>query len=270
MERRFSSIRAFCFFIIVVSLTSCSFDSRPLSPTQVFSRAAQYNKQLSSVSFDVLGSILIHDEDGDVQYDGDAELLLKRDDLQQLHARFSLLPQSKALSAMYGDVEFFLSPLEQFVYVHELGGTEVSGWNDAYAHSWWQLPTVSSIATHSLNLMNVLDVEVDRGLQQGTDNPYYQYVVVFKPTWLREVLQQRDDDFLGLGQIWIDATTFAITKIAWDIERMYVSENVVLSGTIEAVLRDHNNVSPLSPPVSAVKLPPLQGFSLPFVHSSVF
>jgi hypothetical protein len=148
---------------------------------------------------------------------------------------------------------------------------------------WWKLPTPekpSQTVTPNPRLLKaqaeVIEITRDRGLETMQQRDVYHYDVILDreklKTFLRGVAEERGEEFREAeaeeflkgfetsGEIWIDAETFYVHRLVWNITPAQKPVQKV-SFTLRADLSEHNAAPLVTPPETFSEFSPLMFMS---------
>jgi len=155
---------------------------------------------------------------------------------------------------------------------------------DLVAGKWWLLPSQGSASspvpggtlTRSPNLLKaqsqVVRVREDDGLTMLDGKKVYHILVELDPEkllgYLAQVAGERQEPFdrsaaahtlenlKASGELWVDADTFYLRRVSWDVESLEEENGMTVSGSFTVDLSDHNAAPPIIPPKDASPLSP--------------
>lgn len=167
---------------------------------------------------------------------------------------------------------------ETYLQLQSISGDDPAFASPLFAgmlHQWWQLPSTGTGNTASSDprllrmQTSILTVTRDAGFDEIGDREAYHYEVTPDPAklaaFLNEVAAQRGEpsqaeawtQMLGeheaQGEVWIDADTFNVSRITWDIRSKETAEPMAL--LLDLTLTDHGAAEPISPPSDAKPFP---------------
>lgn len=158
----------------------------------------------------------------------------------------------------------------------------------AIAGTWWKLPSQSA-APQSASITpdprllqaqaEVVTVTKNNGITEFAGVPAYHYDVALDTeklmTYVAAIARDKGEtvdiaeirsslaNVKGNGEIWIDAETFFIHKLVWNIESLPQSTVGTADIALTLTLRNHNNAPTVVPPTEAKVFSPAIFFSLP-------
>jgi len=155
---------------------------------------------------------------------------------------------------------------------------------------WWALPAPVSeqegtvpggTMTPSPSVLRaqaeVVRVVEDLGSVTLDSVTAYHYAVAVDPdklsSYLKEVASARNEtldrdslssaiaDLQATGEMWIDAQTYALKKVTWEIQEIKTAQGI-LSGSFEISLSDFDSAPPVAPPQDAKPFAPASFFGI--------
>lgn len=281
---RLSSI--FCGVTALSLLASCS-TSIALPSSEVLKNAAAVGRELRSVEF--IGTVLF--DSTSAQPDKSSGSISINGRMQdggsqtQLSSTFHILSGMPATS-FDGEAELIVAaPTEVYVLLkrldteppHPLFGSPLVSL--LYNH-WWKLPSETGSVQQSVTpdpkllrmQTDAIEVVEEKGFEQIDGAESYHYNVKLNREKLAQFLKEVGaeeaaspealDAFLetsdATGEVWIDASTFALRKLEWHIRPKEGEGNTM---DISVTFSNHNAAQPIVPPEGATDLPdvPLPG-----------
>lgn len=279
-------------------LTACTTQSavEPLSSDVVLSKAAKATHTLKSAKYILTGDIeannselwstdatirmdgILHDagEQMRFQLDADATFTTPEDDYE-LDATLEVIVASKN---------------EVFMNLHSLTvqppnpllRPDLVG---KLASKWWILPQDDSLpATSQVSpdprllqaQSQVVNVLKDNGIIEMNGSQVYHYDVELDRqkllTYLekasagdtafdKEQLSRDLNDVTATGELWIDAETFYVHKLQWNIKGYPINTGGNADLNFTVTFTDHNNAPDILPPSNAKEFSPYELLSLP-------
>ncbi len=268
-----------CGCLSLLVLSSCA-KQGAYPPDEVLRRAALASAQLQSALFDVHadGDGLVSGSalraslalQGTLQQGGKENafhaVLTGNTDQKNIHYEFSA--DADVASAANGDMAF---------QMHTAAITPPSallqdGMTEQLLGKWWSLPSGRKDAAAAITpdpallraQSQVVKVTQDRGLETLDGDPMYHYAVAIDPakllTFLQQVAQEKGETFdaaqaaadLGkyraTGELWIDAQTWYVHRLSWDIRTVASSGPLVFHVTLTANLHDQDKAPAIAYP----------------------
>ncbi|MDD5751506.1 MAG: hypothetical protein PHS73_03225 [Candidatus Peribacteraceae bacterium] len=153
-----------------------------------------------------------------------------------------------------------------------------------FVGQWWVFPAREGVSavlaggtiTPSPNLLKaqsqVVRVKRDDGLTILDGRRVYHVLVEADPVkllaYLEQVSRERQEPFdrsavartlerlQADGELWVDAETFFLHRVSWDVESLEEEGGMIISGSFTVNLSDHNAAPPVTPPADAKLLSP--------------
>jgi len=292
---RRSSLIPVLFFVLLFPACSSTVREKGLPAAEVMRLASQKSSELQSarfameadfrtqrVSFPSAGTVrlngVLQDGGNEVQFTLDVDALVSptTDDARTFrllgNADILLMPRQETylkLNTLKTD------PEQNFFHVQLL---------NAVLGKWWLFPSQGATAsalpggtiTPSPNLLKaqsqVVRVRRDDGLTILDGKRVYHVLVEVDPAkllaYLEQVARERQESFdrsaaqrtlerlKADGELWVDAETFFLQRVTWDVESLEEEDGMIISGSFFVNLSDHNAVPPIVPPKDAQILSP--------------
>ncbi|PIQ76694.1 hypothetical protein COU78_05375 [Candidatus Peregrinibacteria bacterium CG10_big_fil_rev_8_21_14_0_10_49_24] len=290
-----SVVFASCLSVVISACSQVS-DVQILSPEEVLKNAAQVSMDLETVRYDLSGDVHIVDAN-DVPTNGTMTMKgLIRDSGEQLQFSVDFSATTKypeGDSSLSATVDVIIAGSEDlFVRLerYDLDGTNPF-FNpellDKFTGTWWKVPSrdnqVSSVSlTPNPRILHaqsqVISVLKDKGLATLQGRKMYHYDVRLDQDKMVTYLQQLAGEAQGefdeaavrasladleaKGEIWIDAETFAVQKLHWDIRQKLTNTNQQIQTSFTVNFSDHNNAPAIVPPTDAKDFSPLMFFGV--------
>ncbi|MDD5623430.1 MAG: hypothetical protein PHI23_01830 [Candidatus Peribacteraceae bacterium] len=277
-------------------LVSCGPLTQGLQPEEVLRNAAQKSSELLSAHFTVDAEYAV--TSSTMPTTGTAKLTgALQDGGEQvsftLDAAAQMAPEGGESFTITATSDVFLVGKEEVYF--RLSALSVDPASDLFKedllqyllNKWWFLPSSAAQEkapaadiTPPPSLIRaqsqVVQVTKDLGMTEINGREAYHYAVTVDAAkllaYLEQVAVEQQQPFdrtateqslstlQADGELWIDAETFFVQKIIWNIKSFALGEDLTLNGTFTASLTDHNAVPPLTLPQDAKLLTPLNLF----------
>ena len=266
------------------------------SPEEVLQKAADATQTLESAQYTVQGSfdaaIDAQLAEGTVRMDGSLH-----DAGEQLHFRMDVMANIRDGKEEYtaqANLEVsLLSRDEVYMNVHSLSSEPPNAIFRSevlrnLTDRWWLLPPGDTPpeavgmppAPRLLRMQSeVVTVAKDRGMETIDGKEAYHYDVTLDTEklmgYLSTLAAERGEafdvtdvkeDLSGItasGELWIDAETFYMRKISWNVQQIPIKGGGTASASVTITFRNHNAAPALEPPFEAKPFTPAIFFSLP-------
>lgn len=247
-----------------------------LTAEEVLKKSAQVQQKASSVSFLVSGRLLLK-ENENVKWGGDFSFNGKKDDLEQIAFKFESRTEADSSEASLISADVFLAPRDE-IYLH-FNNLEIPQANKEVPvvdliGDWWYLDAdehglIRRFSFPGINwfLSDAVSIVKNRGKEIFGDEEIYHFDVSLDKEKLTNFIYSKNvatgspvtrEETAGLvenisanGQIWIDAKTFLVKKIVWDIS-VFTDEGAA-EINLECNLSDYGLIAPLLPPPNSKK-----------------
>lgn len=285
-----------CLSLFVVGCSQAS-DIQMLTPEEVLSNAAQVSMDLETVRYDFSGDVNLTDAN-DVATNGTVNVEgFLRDSGEQLQFTLDFNATTKypeGDSVLSATVDVIVAGSDD-LYVrlerYELEGanpffnTELLG---KFAGTWWKVPSrdnqVSAVSlTPNPRILHaqsqVISVVKDKGLATLQGRPMYHYDISLDQdkmvSYLRQIADEGNGEFdetavrasladlQATGEIWIDAESFVVQRLHWDLLQKVTSTSQQFHTSFTVNFSDHNNAPAIVPPTDAKEFTPLMFFGIP-------
>lgn len=282
---------------ICLLLASCKTQTfEKLPPDKVLSRAAQVGQDMESASFNLIGSMSADMPTGTViEGEGTVNGRYHKDGQQSaMTVKFdSAVSGGEEPYDVKGEVEVVsMGKNELFFFVHSMETDSEEGFFNpallaAVAGSWWHLPSQQPAQQQTVSpdprllhaQAEVVEVLQDKGITTLNDRPVYHYETTIDVEklvqYLEQVARENDQEFdaeaaaadlAGMqarGDLWIDAETFFVHALEWDISSLTLSDGQTIASSFRVDLQDHNDAEPVTPPTDAQEFSPFALLGLP-------
>ncbi len=267
-----------------------------LLPEEVLRRAADATQTLESAQYVMEGNFDVANgarmAEGTVRIDGSLN-----DAGEQLHFQMDVAANIRDESEEYSvqaNLEVsLLSRDEVYMNVHSLSSQPPNAIFRSEVlrnliDRWWLLPRgdtppEATSVTPDPRLLRiqsqVVTVTKDRGMKTVDGRETYHYDVALDTeklvAYLSEQSAQRGDAFdaakvkedlnsvTASGELWIDAETFYMQKIFWNVQQIPIEGYGTASLSMTITFRNHNAAPVLEPPLDAKPFTPAIFFTLP-------
>jgi len=279
----------------VLLITACvkqNADGGELPPEEVLMKSVIAAMQTESAKFDVEGNIQVNKPDSLIN----ASAVIKgRQDAMGKQSHFSAdihLVSNNASESLSLDTKIkitTLGPDEIYLMVDEL---IADGENPLFSESLVKMFTGKwiTVKSNESDMGNstvspdprllraqakVVRVKEELPFTSIDDNDTYHYSVSVDPEklalYLEEVSKEQGEEFdsemlmemyntlIASGEIWIDADTFNVRKIVWNIDSLITQDGTVISGEMDVMFSDFNNVEPILPPDESISITEAMG-----------
>ncbi|MCA9370853.1 MAG: hypothetical protein KC680_02745 [Candidatus Peregrinibacteria bacterium] len=278
--------------ILLVGCTTVHAPGESLLPEEVLQRTASESQKLDSSQY-----LITADFDMDSGNTWTAEGVVRMDGIIQ-HAgkqvRFQtdvtaeITDSTNGDSTIDGTVEVVVMGKDEvYLNIHSLTSQPNSALFQPdvigkLAGTWWQLPSQdaapqSTTVTPDPRLLqaqaSVITVIADKGITEFNGKMSYHYVVELDKeklfSYLEALKVETDEvraslkDTVAEGEIWIDAETFYVQKVLWNISSLHTSAQATLDTSLTLTFRNQNAAPTIEPPVGAVQFTPAVLFALP-------
>lgn len=284
-------MKHFAFTACALILVSCT-RAGALPPAEVLKNASEASQTLESASFSIDATI-----DGEVQelsgaLNGEIDITGQMQNAGRqlkftINADVAMSDDTQTETQFKGSADMVVAgENEAYLRVNSLELTPPNALFPAavvsqFVNQWWMLPTATGTQLLGADItpdpeflkmqMNVISVETDRGLTKINGRSAYLYDVTIDEakmkTYLDDVARRQgkelsqEESMLSTmnakGTLWIDADTFVIHRIVWDLES---KEGKQLAVHIDATISDHNKPMTISLPQGAMPFPTAAGF----------
>ncbi len=287
------------FVAVVLLLTACSWGKTPgtLPPEEVLQNAARASQTLDSGNYVLDGRYTIsgttdQSSAGDIHMEGTVSH--GGEQFQLVLSVNGELTDSTQKSDITGSLEVIVAGKDAvYMKLHSLNVQPSSSLFrpdliGQFAGKWWQLPAgtemvgqvqVSPDPGMLQAQSQVVQVEKDNGLVQLNGRQVYHYTVVLDKekllAYLQKLAQDRGETFdlvtsraqieqlAGQGELWIDAETFNLQRVTWDIASIPMATIGSLNLSFTVDFRNHNSAAPIVLPTDAQPLAPAALFDVP-------
>jgi hypothetical protein len=297
-----SAVFASCFTVLLVG---CSQPTEELSmlPDEVLRNASQVSLELEAVRYNLTGNFEMKDSNdnpttGTLKLEG-----ILQDAGEQLQFSADINANTKYLegdSIISATIDVIVAGPED-LYVH-LERYDIQGANQffnpallkGFSGIWWKVPSrenqvASASITPSPRILHaqaqVVTVVRDKGAASLRERRMYHYDIAIDPDKMVSYLQQVNgengeqfdeasvrsslEDLDATGEIWIDAETFAVHRLRWDILQQVTDAGQQLGGSFTVDFTDHNNAPDIVPPADAQEFSPFMFLDAPNVLEPV-
>ena len=284
--------------VCCITLAACLSQngSARLSPEEVLQKAADATQTLRSAQYVAQGNFDAALDawlaEGTVRMNGSLN-----DAGEQLHFQVDVMANIRDGKEEYtaqGNLEVsLLSRDEVYMNVHSLSSEPPNAIFRPevlrnLTDRWWLLPPGDTPPeavgmTPDPRLLQiqsqVVTVSKNRGMETIEGRETYHYDVTLDPEKLLEYLStlaaERGEafdaakvrqDLSGIkasGELWIDAGTFYMQKISWNVQQIPIEGGGTASASVTITFRNHNTAPDLEPPAGAMPFSPAIFFTLP-------
>ncbi|MBT5237110.1 hypothetical protein HOL63_01930 [Candidatus Peregrinibacteria bacterium] len=282
--------------LFLVACSGGSIDIQPLPPEDVLAKAAKATQSLESTKYILTGNVKARSSDfwsvsGSVRVDG-----VLRGAGKQM--RFQMDTDADVTTAegqfnVDGTLEVIVaSEDEVYMNLHSLTTQppnpilrpDLVG---KLASKWWLLPQgdalpVTGQVTPDPRLLHaqsqVVRIVKDNGIKNMNGASVYHYNVELDKEKLVAYMKQAAEgsaefdaaaikesleDVIATGQLWVDASTYFVHKLQWDIEGYPLQNGGNLTAKFTVDFSDHNSAPEIIPPADAKVFSPYELLSFP-------
>lgn len=287
------------FAVTAIFLSACSWggSSSPLPPEEVLQNTARASQSLDSANYVLDGQYAIHADSlqvssGNVHTEGTVSH--GGEQLQFLFTVNGDVTQGEQKSTLSGTLEVIVAGA-QAVYM-KLHALNVQPSNDIFrpdlvgqfAGKWWILPSdTQTVGTVNVTpdpkvlqaQSQVVRVVEDDGLRELNGRQVYFYKVELDQqkllAYLETLAQQKGEPFdkasmqetvshiTGEGELWIDAETFQLHKVTWDLKNVPLNTIGHIDVSVTVNFSNHNAAAPITIPTDAEMLSPAALLGVP-------
>lgn len=284
--------------ILVAACTQQGSDTPALPPEEVLERAAQATQKLENAQY-----LITADYDVDSGNTWQAEGVLRLDGIlqnagQQVRFQTDITAQVEDIEqgsySLDGTVELVVMQEDEvYMNIHSLTSQPNSslfspGMIGMIAGKWWFLPSQdrapeTASVTPDPRLLKaqaqVVKVVQDNGVTffSGSDSYHYdveldkqkllQYLASAAKeqgeTWNQAEAEEMLAQVEATGELWIDAETFFVEKLVWDISALPFGAKGAADVALTVTFRNHNAAPNIEPPTEAQRLTPAVFFGIP-------
>jgi hypothetical protein len=285
--------------LLILALAACGSQVTPenvIPPEEVLQRATRAVQKLDSAQYVAQSDFDINSDKfsavGTARIDG-----MLQDAGEQLRFQLDLTADIRGIegpSSVAGTLEVVvITEDEVYMNIHSLTSQpnsaifrpEIIG---MLSGKWWQLsegdtlPVAEKITPDPRLLQaqaQVVSVTRDRGITtiNGRDTHHYdttldkEKLVSYLAAIAKEQFQEFDaaetqaaiEDIKASGQLWIDAETYFVQKIAWVVQSIPLEGDGIASVSFTITFRNHNDAPAIIPPQNAKVFSPAVFFTLP-------
>ena len=275
--------------LLFVACTNATSTIVPLPSDEVLSKAASATHSLQSAKYLLTGNVSVENDplwttDATVRMDG-----IIRDAGEQMRFQMDVDATTNTLDQEYvtnGTLEVVVASQDEvYMNLHSLTVQPPSSivrpdLVGKLASKWWILPKgdslpLSSQVTPDPRLLQaqsqVVRVVKDNGLVAVDGHMVYDYMVELDtekligymqkiagqdPSFDAGALRTSLKDVQGTGELWIDAETFFVQKLSWNIQSYPLQTGGNTSLDFSVTFTDHNEAPEIIPPKDAKEFSP--------------